>query len=418
MTTTATFDLNDPAVIADPYPHYARLREHAPVYHAADLDLWILSRRDDVLTAIRDAGSYSSDLGSAPMDSNPFNPSARVPRWLDRLLNRLPFVQTLFRTLLTSDPPHHTQLRRKVSRAFTPRRINEWEARIGEITERLIDDIAASPGTAPIDLVTELASPLPTIVIAEMMGIPADRHDDFKRWSDNLVNGLLTGGSVTKMALSTLQISWFFARTVRSRRRNPGDDLISLLVTGESEADRLTLIELITFNILLLVAGNETTTNLVANAMLVMFDKPDIWQQLVTDPTLVPAAVEETLRYDGPGQGLLRIAVTDLTISGITIPAGAHILPLIASANRDPRHWTDPDEFRLDRKVNDHIAFGNGIHFCLGSALARMETTAALEALARRLPGLTLAAEPTRINSPVLRGLRALPVHPGPPITA
>jgi cytochrome P450 len=401
------FDLNDPEVIADPYPHYARLRDHAPVYHCADPDLWVLSRHDDVVVAVRDAKRFSSDLGNASrFDDNPFNPTLKVPHWLAAVLGHVAPI----RTVLTSDPPDHTQLRRKISRAFTPTRITAWEARIRDIAERLVDDLAANADDQPIDLVADLASPLPTIVIAEMMGIPADRHNDFKRWSDNLVNGLLTGGSKTKMLTSAVEIVWFFAQTVHRRRRNPGDDLVSLLIAGDRDTDALSLVEIINFCVLLLVAGNETTTNLISNAMLALLDRPNLWQQITADPTLAAAAVEETLRFDGPGQGLLRIATTDITIGDTTIPAGARVLPLIGSANRDPRHWDHPDEFRLDRNSNDHIAFGSGIHFCIGNALARIEGRAAIEMLARRLPGLARAGAPTRIASPVLRGHRSLPV--------
>jgi cytochrome P450 len=405
--TATHFDLNDPTVIADPYPHYAWLRDEAPVYHSADPDLWVLSRHDDVAVAVRDANRFCSDLSKASrFDDNPFNPTMKVPRGLAAALGRI----VPFRTLLTSDPPEHTQLRHKVSRAFTPRRIDAWEPRIRAIAERLVNDIAAKASDEPIDLVSNLASPLPTIVIAEMMGIPAERHDDFKRWSDNLVNGLLTGGGNIKMLTSAVAVSWFFARTVRARRRNPGDDLVSLLIADDRDAAALTLVELIKFCVLLLVAGNETTTNLVSNAMLALLDRPDLWQQITIDPTLASAAVEEALRFDGPGQGLLRVAATDITIGDSTIPAGARVLPLIGSANRDGRHWDDPDEFRLDRKSNEHIAFGSGIHFCLGNALARIESRAAIEMLARGLPHLARAGTPTRIASPVLRGLRSLPV--------
>jgi cytochrome P450 len=405
--TRTHFDLNDPAVIADPYPHYAWLRDEAPVYHSADPDLWVLSRNEDVRVAVRDAKRFSSDLNNASrFDDNPFNPTMKFPRRLAAVVGRI----VPLRTLLTSDPPDHTQLRQKVSRAFTPRRIDAWEPRIRSIAERLVGDIAAKANDEPIDLVSDLASPLPTIVIAEMMGIPSHRHDDFKRWSDNLVNGLLTGGSKGRMLTSAVEISWFFARTVRTRRRNPGDDLVSLLIARDGDADALSLVELIKFCVLLLVAGNETTTNLVSNAMLALLDRPDVWQQVTVDPSLASAAVEEALRFDGPGQGLLRVAITDIAIGGSTIPAGARVLPLIGSANRDPRHWDDPDEFRFDRKSNEHIAFGSGIHFCIGNALARIESRAAIEMLARRLPHLARAGTPTRIASPVLRGLRSLPV--------
>ena len=405
--TQTLFDLNDPTVIADPYPHYALLRDAAPVYHSRHPDLWVLSRHEDVAVAVRDANRFSSDLNtSSSFSDNPFNPAIKVPSWLAAALRRV--VST--RTLLTSDAPEHTQLRRKVSRAFTPKRIAAWEPRIREIAERLIDNIAAKSSDESVDLVDDLASPLPTIVIAEMMGVPEDRHDDFKRWSDNLVNGLLTGGDRMKMLTSAAAISWFFARTVRQRRRRPGDDLVSLLITGEHDADALSLDELIRFCVLLLVAGNETTTNLIANAMVALLDRPHLWQQIVANPGLAEVAIEEALRFDGPGQGLLRIATTDITIGEVTIPAGARVLPLIGSANRDPRHWSDPDEFRLDRKPNDHIAFGSGIHFCIGNALARLEARIAIETLARRLTQLAPAGAPARIASPVLRGLRSLPV--------
>ncbi|GAA3211267.1 cytochrome P450 [Actinocorallia longicatena] len=394
-----TLDLNDPDFVADPYPVYAWLRDVEPVHYSAANDLWLVSRYDDVLAVLRDAPGFSSDLGKAGLDDNPFNPAIRIPRRLARLLDRLPPV----RTLLTSDPPHHTQLRRKVAKAFTPRRIAALEPRIREITERLVDDLDD-------DLVRDVASPLPTIVIAELMGIPADRRDDFKRWSDELVNGLLTGGSRIRMARSALAVSWFFARTVRSRRHRPGGDVISLLVTRDQDGDALTLAELVNFCILLLVAGNETTTNLVSNAMLALFDRPDLWRRLGTDPDLAPAVVEETLRYDGPAQGLLRVTTAEVRIGDVTVPEGARVLPLTGSANRDPRHWADPDAFRLDRPAGDHIAFGSGIHYCIGTALARLETRIVLETLARRHPHLGPAGVPERIQSPVLRGLRTLPV--------
>ena len=408
------FDLNDPAVIADPYPHYARLREQAPVHRTTDPALWMVSRHDDVVAVLRDPVRFSSDLGAMAkgLGGNPFDPSSRLPGWAAGLVGHVPWL----RVLLTSDPPEHTTLRRKVSRAFTPRMMAAWEERIRAIAETLIDDliddlIAGGPST--VDLVRTVASPLPTAVIAEMMGIPADRRDDFKRWSDDLIDGLLTGGNKVRMLRSASAISVFFARTVRQRRRHAGDDLISLLVTGD-EQDRLNLAELIAFCVLLLVAGNETTTNLISNAMVALFDRPDLWAQVTADPTLATAVVEETLRYDGPAQGLLRVSTTDVVLGGVTIPAGQAVMPLVASANRDPRHWDDPDTFRLDRRLDrtsdDHLAFGTGIHYCIGQALARLEGSVAIEAILRRVPQLQPAGTPERIGSPVLRGLRTLPV--------
>jgi cytochrome P450 len=353
---------------------------------------------------LRDAARFSSDTSRLGLGGNPFNSSAGISAKLTDLVGQLPWL----RVLLTSDPPEHTVLRRKVSRAFTPKMMASWEARIRDITEHLTDSMTADGQTSG-DLVVGLASPLPTTVIAEMMGIPAERQDDFKRWSDHLVDGLLTGGGTLKMAASAIEIVAFFANIVRRRRHRPGDDLVSLLVAGDEES-ALNTAELIAFCVLLLVAGNETTTNLISNTMVALFDRPDLRRQLRDNPTLAGAAVEEALRFDGPGQGLLRATTTDIEIGDVTIPARSRIMPMIASANRDPRHWADPDTFRLDRDQSGHLAFGTGIHFCIGNALARLEGRIAIETIFRRLPDIRPAGQPERINSPVLRGLRTLPV--------
>jgi cytochrome P450 len=403
----AAFDLNDPAVIADPYPTYARLRDEAPVAHLRDLDLWVLSRYDDVLAALRDPETFSSDFRRLAQDLrvNPFNPTMRVPRRLAALGARLPWA----RVLLTSDPPEHTALRRKIARAFTPRMIAEWEARIRDISEALVADLVAAARAGTIDLVAELASPLPTTVIAEMLGVPSERRDDFKRWSDDLVGGLVSGGSIPRMLKSAVEITAFFARIIRKRRAHPGDDLISLLVSGQDES-ALSVRELVTFCILLLVAGNETTTNLIANAMLVLFDRSEVENQLRAEPSLARCVIEETLRYDNPGQGLIRVTTTEVTNGSAVIPTGSKVLTLVGSANRDPRHFADPDDFRLDRDPNDHLGFGAGIHLCIGAPLARMEGRIALETLFRQTRTIAPAGAPERIPSAVLRGLRSLPV--------
>ncbi|MBV8984352.1 MAG: cytochrome P450 [Acidimicrobiia bacterium] len=401
------FDLNDPAVIADPYPTYARLRAEAPVAYLPDIRFWVLSRYDDVLAALRDAETFSSDLRGLADDMrvNPFNPAMRIPRRLAALGGRLPWA----RVLLASDPPEHTVLRRKISKAFTPRMIAEWEPRIRQITEALVDDLRDQARSGPVDLVRCIGSPLPTTVIAEMLGVPAERREDFKRWSDDLVGGLVSGGSIRRMLRSGAEIIVFFAGVVRKRRSAPGDDLISLLVTGDEE-NRLGVPELVTFCILLLVAGNETTTNLVANAMLALFDRSDVADRLRADPTLAASVIEETLRYDNPGQGLIRLTTTEVTNGEAVIPEGSKVLTLIGSANRDPSHFDAPNEFRLDRDPNDHLGFGNGIHHCIGAPLARLEGRIALETLFSRTRAVTPAGTPHRIKSAVLRGLHTLPV--------
>src|SRR5438270_12822598 len=402
------FDLNSPAVIANPYPTYARLREEAPVDYVGDVDLWVLSRYDDVLAALRDAETFSSDLRGLAnnLRVNPFNPAMRIPRRLAALGGRLPWA----RVLLTSDPPEHTVLRRTISRAFTPRMNGQGEARIRDVTESLVAGLLSAGGTHPVDLIATMASPLPTTVIAEMLGVPADRRDDFKRWSDDLVGGLVSGGSIGRMLTSGAEIIGFFVRTVRQRRAHPGDDLISALVAGDDE-NALGVRELVTFCILLLVAGNETTTNLIANAMLALFDHPELEEQVRADPGLSAQVVEETLRYDNPGQGLIRVTTAEVTNGAAVIPAGSKVLTLIGSANRDPRHFADADEFRLDRDPNDHLGFGTGIHLCIGAPVARSEGRIARAALFRHTRAIAPAGTPERIPSPVLRGLRSLPVR-------
>ena len=396
------FALDDPAVIADPYPFYARLRDEAPVQHLPRHRVWVVSRYDDVLVALRDSTRFSSDLTriAGGLGGSMFNPALRIPAVARPVAARLPWP----RVLLTSDPPDHTVLRRKVSRAFTPRMMSTWEARIREIAARLVADLDEDA-----DLVRGLAAPLPTTVIAEMMGIADHDHDQFKAWSDDMVYALTGPGSVVRLATSAVAINLFFRNEVRRRRRHPGDDLISLLLAGDP-TEALTTRELTTFCILLLAAGNETTTNLVANTMAALFAHPDELRRLEADPTLAGAAVEEALRYDSPGQGLLRVTTTDVTFAGTTIPTGSNVFPLVGSANRDPRHWTDPDVYAIDRQPDDHLAFGTGIHFCIGSALARLEARVAIETLLRAA-SVRPAGEPERIVSPVLRGLRRLPVH-------
>ncbi|MBW8485695.1 cytochrome P450 [Actinomadura parmotrematis] len=403
--TPIRFDLNSPEVIADPYPHYARLREDAPVHHDRELDLWVLSRHDDVAAAVRDHARFSSESGGpwSDLSANPFNPSTRVPAPVAAAVERLLSP----RVLLTSDPPDHTELRRKVAPAFTPRRIAAWEPRVREITEGLLGGAAARDGR--IDLVRALAAPLPSMVIAEMMGVPPGRRDRFRRWSDEAVDGLLAHGSLLRTLHGTAMMSAHFAAAVRRRRRDPRDDLIGLLVAGGDEAP-LSTGELVTFCVLLLVAGNETTTNLISNTVLALLENPDALEAVRADPGLAGAAVEETLRYDGPAQGLLRIAKADARFGDVTIPAGSRVLLLIASANRDPRRHPDPDAFRLDRGRADHLAFGTGVHYCIGHALARLESTVAIESLFRLGLAPRLAGRPGRLDSPVLRGLRTLPL--------
>lgn len=378
-------------VKANPYPYYAHLRREAPVYQVADAGFWAVSRYDDVLYVLRNPQLFSSTVLIAALlgDLNPVPEAAN---------------------LIASDPPVHTRLRKLVNRAFTPRLIAGLEPRLREITIDLLTRIAPQ---GKFDLVHELSTPLPVIVIAEMLGVEPDHRAEFKRWSDDIVHAAngVNGEEREQAQRSVAEFRAYFERAIESRRAEPRDDLISALVRAEEEAQMLTAAEILSLTTLLLIAGNETTTNLIGNAVLALLDHPDTLARVQHDPSLIPAVVEETLRYDGPVQGIFRQATQDVELSGTTIPAGSLVFPLFASADRDERKFPDPDRFDITRNTNDHIAFGFGIHFCLGAPLARLEAKVALEEMAARFRRWSRSEEQvTRIDSFFLRGPKTLPL--------
>ncbi len=384
-----SYNAFSPAVREDPYPHYAELRRSG-VARVEPLGLWAVSRYDDVVFVLKNHELFSS----AP-------------------LNHALLGGAQGRTLIGSDPPEHTRLRSIVNRAFTPRMVAELEPRIRQITEELIDAIAAGDGH--FDLVEDLSVPVPVIVIAEILGIDSDRRHDFKRWSDDLV--FSRSASFDPQEQSRLQESMgefrsYFEDVLEERRRQPRQDLISALVRAE-ESERLTPAEVMAFTVLLLIAGNETTTNLIANAVLALLEHPTEMARVIADPGLVPNLVEEALRFDSPVQGLFRLATRDVELCGVTVPSGSIAMPLFASANRDERHFPEPDRFDAGRaNAGDHVAFGYGPHFCLGAPLARLEGRVVLETLLRRLRGLERAAAGLdRLDSFFLRGLASLPLR-------
>jgi cytochrome P450 len=282
-----------------------------------------------------------------------------------------------------------------VSKPFVPRVIATLEKRIEEIAEQLVDDLIASP--AP-DLVRDLAFPLPVIVIAEVLGIPAERREDFKRWSNAIVEILTATGPSMDSLGSGMEMYQFFLETVQERTDNPGDDLISALISPS-----LTVGEVVLFCVLLLIAGNETTTNLLGSFARSAFGRIDDIDQL-------PTAIEEVLRYDSPVQTIYRVATKRVTIAGVDLPAGTHLSVLLGSANRDERVFDAPAELRLDRSPNEHVAFGNGVHFCLGAPLARLEARVALRTLLERAPGIHVAGPLVATENAMLRGLLKVPV--------
>jgi cytochrome P450 len=308
--------------------------------------------------------------------------------------------------LAATDPPHHDQLRTLVSRAFTPRRVAESEPRIRSFAERLVGELP----DGDFDLVPALSIPLPVAVIAEILGVDAARQDDFRRWSDATV-GLMDHPPEPEMMQASVELIEYFRALAEDRRKQPKDDMISDLLEAEIDGRRLTQEELDAFFIMLLVAGNETTTNWLSNQLDIFARRPDLWKACREDRSLVPLALEETLRYDAPVQNLGREATRDVEIRGVTIPKGSRVVVSFGAANRDPEVFEDPDDYRLDRGEYRHLAFGKGRHFCLGAGLARMEGRIALDALLDRFESIEPGAEPSkRLHSTVIRGFDALPL--------
>jgi len=399
-------DLFSPEVTADPHPAYAQLRELGPVHDERN-DVWLLARHADVLDALHRPTVFSSQEGYASFLSGQVGPEAGRARAGALGFDRMGDA----RLMIASDPPDHTMLRRIVSRPFTKRRIAEWEEMARRLTTTLVDDLAErvrDGGTA--DFTKDLAVPLPVTLIAEILGVPPSKMADFRRWSDALVGSLAAEIDVARVGADLAEMSQYFFGVAEERRREPGDDLISAIAVATPDGEQLSTIEVVLFCILLLVAGNETTTNLLGNLLHALWEHPDQWQALRADPSLAPAAVEEGLRHCGPVQGLFRQTVEATSVGGVAIPAGANVGVLFAAANRDPSVFEDPDRFVIGRPGGEHVAFGHGIHYCLGAQLARLETRVVLEALAERGLDLEPAGRAERTANTVLQGYRSIPV--------
>ncbi len=383
----------DPAFRANPYPHYKPLLAGPPRI----LDLFgptgMISRYADVTAVLRDHAHFSS---VRPRDPN--EPA-----------NEGPFGGA--RTMLFSDPPLHTRLRRLVSRDFTPRRIRELEPRIREIAKNLID---AAERKGKLEVMSDVANALPVMVIAEMLGVPPDHYEQFKHWSDTVVTGdnTLPGTPLPEeFHAATKALRNYFAEEIERRRSDPGTDLVSALVAAHDDAEAMNAAELLAFVLLLLLAGNETTTNLIGNGMLALGRNPAQMNLLRQRPDLMPAAIEEILRFDGPVQSTIRFTRENMNLAGTDLPANLGCFIIIAAANRDPAQFEDPDRFDITRAPRDHVAFGEGIHFCIGAPLARMEGAIAIGAMLERFPRLRLpdpAAPVTYKGSYFLRGLATL----------
>jgi cytochrome P450 len=316
---------------------------------------------------------------------------------------------TTARNLIAEDGTRHAAMRSIVNRGFTPRRIAAWEARAREL---VAESLAKLRTGGPFDVVEDLAIPLPVGLIAEMLGVEASRRQDFKRWSDTVIDVSTGPGRAdpfqSRTATPVIELLSYLRRIALERRRHPADDLVSAIVAEQEGEQALSIREVVQFVMLLLVAGNETTTNLVGNAVTALLDHPGELEKLVADPALVPAAIEEVLRYDAPVQVLFRTATQDVEIAGTRIPKAAYVAPLLGSANRDERRFPDPDRFDVTRHSQGHLAFGFGAHFCLGASLARLEARVALEALVPELPRLERQRPRELVDSFLVRGPRRL----------
>lgn len=355
----------------NPHPLYDQLRTSSPALHVAPLDLWMLFDYEAVKQALHDHDTWSSR--AAPPGGTPLD-------WLIFL-----------------DPPRHTKLRALIARAFTPRSVASLEPRIRELSRDLLD---ATIERGEMDLCADYAVPLPMMVIAEMLGIPIEDRPRFRRWGDAILDlsQTIMGGAeaeraVREAGIAKEEMRAYLAVVLEERRRAPKDDLLTRLLQAEVDGERLRDDEILAFFQLLLLAGSETTTNLISNSILCFLEHPAELARVLATPALIPTAIEEVLRYRSPVQAMFRATRRAVEVHGQVIPEGKLVLAMIGSANRDPRHFESPDRFDVGRDPNPHIGFGHGIHFCIGAPLARLEAHIALPDLLSRLSGFRLATD-------------------------
>jgi cytochrome P450 len=396
------FDPFAPEIRADPYPTYRRMREQAPIYWTPDGSP-MFTRYDDCVAILRDHERFSND-GSKSKYAENVDDAAMAGGMLSALNAR---------PMLFTDPPDHTRLRGLVNKAFTPRAIDRLRPRMEAIVDELLEEVA---GAGTMDIIEHVAYPLPVIMIAELLGVPASDRELLKEWSEPLARTIdpldnLAPEFINEVAGAGLAFIAYFAQLINERRQSPTDDVLSALIAAEESGDKLTQEEVIVNLVLLLIAGHETTTNLIGNGMLALLRHPAQMAELREDPSLIKTGVEELLRFDSPVQLDARTALVDVEIGGVTVPKKEQPILLLAAANRDPAQFPDPDRLDLRRTPNTHIAFSSGIHFCVGASLARAEGQVAINAMLRRMPKLALAVdEPPYKGNVTLRGMASLPV--------
>lgn len=390
----------------DPYPYYAALRELEPV-HRTPFGVYILTRHADAAAVVRDP-RLSNDEANSELAQ-----AMRATREDPTVVDQFDSVVMLF-----LDPPDHTRLRSLVTQAFTPRVVEGLRPRVEALVDELLDEVEAHDNGS-MDVVADLAYPLPVVVICELLGVPPSDHETFAGWSRELSASidprpLRTVDQEARIGIAAQSFLEYMVTLVEERRRAPRDDLISALIAVEESGDRLSMEELLGTALFLLIAGHETTVNLIGNGTLALLRNPDQLARLRADSDLDKPAVEELLRYDSPVQLTQRITLDDYEVGGVTIPKGQNLVPLLGAANRDPAAFPEPDRLDLGRGDHRHLAFGGGAHFCLGAALARLEGAVALGRLARRFGEIELAGDPVRRSTFTLRGLERLPVRVRP----
>ncbi|MDA0302052.1 MAG: cytochrome P450 [Chloroflexi bacterium] len=399
MNTPVIFNPFVPSYRRNPYLQLDRLRTADPVHRSDALQAWILTRYEDVLRVLRDHETFSSDSRNA---------GGQIAAAIAEQRDSSPLGDT--RSVLASDPPEHTFLRGIVNRAFTPRSVEALRPRMEEITASLLGE---APETGEWDLVTGIAQPLPVIVIAELLGIPPEDRAQFKAWSDRIAlttDIMQSPETIESIRTATAEIIDYFGGHIEDRRRTPREDLISALVAAENEGRRLTGQEVLAFAILLLVAGNETTTNLIGAGMRALLAHPEAMAALRAEPDRIPAAIEEMLRYDSPVQGIVRFATREVQIGERTIAKGEVVMGMTGAANRDPAQFPDPAAFDLARTDARHLAFGQGIHYCVGAPLARVEAAIAFRALLTRWASIEAAGDAEIGGTFLIRGPVRLPL--------
>ncbi|MXZ30081.1 MAG: cytochrome P450 [Acidimicrobiia bacterium] len=404
LADAAAVDLLTPERVADPYPVFAELRRCRPVCYNEHYRAWFIHRHDDLLAALKDT-RFSSDR-IRPVFEHKLSEAQRQ--------ERAPTYRILGEWMVFRDPPDHTRLRQLVSRAFTPRAVSRWQPRIADVVDSLLADLAPR---GCMDVISDFAYPLPAVVIAEMMGVPATDRDLFKAWSDDLMVLVFgargTAGRRGRAQSGLLELSEYLSGLVRRFRAAPAENLISALIRAQEGDERLTDDEITGTCVLLLFGGHETTTNLIGNGLHALLRHPEELERLRArrDAEGLRAAIEEILRFDGPSKMQVRMAATDIDVGGHLIRRHDMVYLVQAAANRDPDVFADPDRFDLQRNPTDHVGFGFGLHYCLGAAVARLEGSIALDALARRLPDLRGGPEPPEWHPTLIsRGMASFPV--------